>query len=340
DGAFDEATELAFRPDPGVRQVTGVTYCVGGPGATPHILFQGRVPAGETVFLNLDVVPGTYRLRGPGAIGKAYVLFAGQTEGPRRSGFATVSRHSLTGPHEALAGPRLSLQIKNEDVMDHQVMLELADRRDDIVTAGYVTALSRFRAQLASEVLSEGVQLPVGMMAFLTVTLADAKKLREDLGEQEARDAAEAAFALAAERVGTLGGTAFKREGDVLTSAFFDPLDCVRAGLGVLGALRDDPRFSDVLKFRVGADAGSCKALTEGGQIGYAGLAVSHSATAAQLARGDDLAVTRALASEVGVDLYLSQNQDWAFEPIRGTDEAPEAARYFRIRPIPEAAAI
>jgi class 3 adenylate cyclase len=340
DGSFDEATELAFRPDPEVRPVSGMTYCVGGPGATPHILFQGRVPAGETVFLNLDVMPGTYRLRGPRVMGKAYVLFAGQTEGPQRSGFATVSRHALSGPAEALAGPRLSMQIKNEDVMDLQVVLELSNRRDDVATAGYVTAFSRFRAFLASEVLSEGVQLPVGMMAFLTVTLADAKRLRDDLGDEEARDAAEAAFTLVAERVGTLGGTVFKREGDALTSAFFDPLDCVRAGLGVLGAVRADPRFADVLQFKVGADAGACHARTEGGQIAYAGQAVSHSATSAQLARGDDLAVTRALASEVGVELYLSQNQDWASEPIRATGEAPEAARYFRIRPVPEAAAV
>lgn len=78
----DDVVELTFKPHPAYRKVQEATYCVGGPGSQPHVLFQARVLPGAGRDVTLPVPPGRYRLRGPRIAGMLDLLFHGAR--PRR----------------------------------------------------------------------------------------------------------------------------------------------------------------------------------------------------------------------------------------------------------------
>src|SRR5262249_31751390 len=59
------SVEMIFRIHPEIRAAETGVFCVGGPGHSPHVVAQVRVPAAERVDLDLTLTEGAYRVRGP-----------------------------------------------------------------------------------------------------------------------------------------------------------------------------------------------------------------------------------------------------------------------------------
>src|SRR5215212_7918126 len=78
---FDRAVELTFRPNPSVRVVEGLQFCVGGPQVTPHIVIQQLLAPGATREFAIPLEAGRYRLRSSELEGGRYLKASG--EGPR-----------------------------------------------------------------------------------------------------------------------------------------------------------------------------------------------------------------------------------------------------------------
>lgn len=143
--AGEENIELAFRPAPAVREITGVTYCVGGPGATPHVLFQDELAPGARLELALPVEPGLYRLRSALPKGEAIVHYLG-AEGPAREAAAVrVTEAGVLAPADALAGETLKLALESEAAAV-QVVLERTAMGSEIATAHHVRATPSYQA--------------------------------------------------------------------------------------------------------------------------------------------------------------------------------------------------
>ncbi|MBL9086096.1 MAG: hypothetical protein JNM10_03050, partial [Planctomycetia bacterium] len=60
---FDRNLEAVFRPAADLRRIGAETYCLGGPGATPHVVAQQRVRPGATVAFTATLAPGAHRVR-------------------------------------------------------------------------------------------------------------------------------------------------------------------------------------------------------------------------------------------------------------------------------------
>jgi class 3 adenylate cyclase len=297
-GTFDRTIELAFRPAPALRKVEETVYCVAGPGATPHVVFQGEVQ-GE-VPLALAVEPGTYRLRG--SWGEAYVTYLG--DGERLAGTIDLAAPADV---EATAGPRLELTLKHASGTPQVAVLEREAWGDQAVTAAYAGTLAAFRDVLGAEGL--GAPMPVELLAFVALRARGAARVYADLGPAEGHalitgwlDGWRAAVAAAR-------GTVFKGGGDTLLATFYDPLAAVETALALLDLAAELLPPHPALGLAVGADAGGCVALGPG--VDFAGAPVERALAASGFARPGELLLGADLAGELGVQLLLESSDRW-----------------------------
>lgn len=162
----DDKVELTFRPDPRYRRIEEATYCVGGPGATPHVCFQSRLLPGAGRDVGLTVPPGSYRLRGPRI--KAPFDFQYHGEGPplAEGEVAPEPPTILAGPAGAapepvegeepgpdprhLTGGKLRLRVVNEDGSPLDVVIETRSWREDVITLDWLRSRPDLLAALGS----------------------------------------------------------------------------------------------------------------------------------------------------------------------------------------------
>ena len=62
---FANSIEMIFRAAPEIRDVEVQTYCIGGPAFSAHAVAQSRIAVGERFEMELGLVEGLYRIRGP-----------------------------------------------------------------------------------------------------------------------------------------------------------------------------------------------------------------------------------------------------------------------------------
>jgi hypothetical protein len=144
--------ELWFKPHPGLRAVDEVAFCVGGPGSTPHVVFQGELAPREERTLELAVEPGQYRLRGPALAGVLPLVYAGKGTAPERDAPVLVSALAFEGPGAPIVGPRFTLKLRNEDLTSMAIVLERVAISDEVVTMAYLSALPGGLARLTEAI--------------------------------------------------------------------------------------------------------------------------------------------------------------------------------------------
>jgi hypothetical protein len=145
----DQVVELTFRPNPAYRKVQEATYCVGGPGSQPHVLFQARLLPGAGRDVSLPVEAGRYRLRGP-RVAKAldFNYYPGGEPAEELPVFE-ASDEGFTGPEAPLEGPKLRLRLINATNTPQDLLIETRDWRDDAITLETVRALAADDAVIA-----------------------------------------------------------------------------------------------------------------------------------------------------------------------------------------------
>jgi Family of unknown function (DUF5939) len=137
---FDQSVELTFVPNPTLRQVVAVEYCLGGPQITPHIVAQRTLKPRERLCVAVSFPEGRYRVRAPGvAVQQAFRV--------ERDG-AKVIRVDV-GPgaapaDEPVVTPDGVLNVENADSIDHLAVIERVAWGDQAVTAAAVTSRQIF----------------------------------------------------------------------------------------------------------------------------------------------------------------------------------------------------
>ncbi|MDB5096613.1 MAG: pknB 21 [Cyanobacteria bacterium RYN_339] len=145
----DDLVELTFRPNPTYRKVQEATYCVGGPGSQPHVLFQARLLPGAGRDVSLSIDPGRYRLRGPRiAAPLEFNYFTGDEVAEELPVFEAADA-GFTGPEADVQGPKLRLRLINTTNTPQDLLIETRDWRDDATTLARVRALAADDAVIA-----------------------------------------------------------------------------------------------------------------------------------------------------------------------------------------------
>jgi adenylate cyclase len=330
---FDRAVELTFRPNPSVRAVEGLQFCVGGPQVTPHIIIQQSLAPGATREVSIPLDAGRYRLRSSEIAGGQYLQASvdGATE--------VTLKASDEGwiDEELCLGVKPKLLLENATDKNQFFVLERMAWSDQAATAAEVTALQVFRDLFANEALRPGEQISVGTLTVLFTDLRGSTQLYREIGDAPAFGCVMNHFDVLREAIAEEDGAMVKTIGDAVMAVFRRPAGALRAFLTAQEVLASPPDGKRPLLLKVGIHTGPCIAVTLNGRLDYFGCTVNLAARLEGLSSGGDVVISSAvqLDPEVAEMIYGDEAEFVAsrFEKtLKGFDE--EQFELWRVRPI------
>jgi adenylate cyclase len=291
---FDRAVELTFRPNPSVRVVEGLQFCVGGPQVTPHIVLQQLLAPGARRELSLPLEKGRYRLRGSGVAG-------GQSLEATAGGAAEAT---LRASDDGWTDEELSLStepkliLENATDREQYFFLERMAWSDQAATAAEVTALQIFRDLFSNEALRPGEQISVGTLTVLFTDLRGSTQLYREIGDAPAFGCVMSHFDVLREAISQEDGALVKTIGDAVMAVFRRPAGALRAFLSAQQTLASPARGGRPLLLKVGIHSGPCIAVTLNGRLDYFGCTVNMAARLEGLSSGGDVVISSAVRAD------------------------------------------
>jgi class 3 adenylate cyclase len=307
---FDRYVELTFRPNPAVRRVDIMAFCIGSPEGTPHIVAQQLLPAGDRRALNLPLEPGNYRLR-------AFELPGSQdiTVVPDGASDAQVTISRDGWPRETLrVNERFSLALHNQTDSEQLLILERMAWSDQATTAAEVTALQMFRDLFAAEALRPGEQISVGTLTVLFTDLRESTKLYREIGDATAFGRVMNHFDVLRQAIAEHDGAVVKTIGDAVMAVFRCAADGLVAMLEAQRKLAAPPDGSMPLQLKAGLHTGPCIAVTLNDRLDYFGSTVNLAARLEGLSSGSDVIISRPVFEDVQVRELLDAKRLSAVE--------------------------
>ena len=179
---FDQSVELTFSPNPSVRAVSRLEYCMGGPQVTPHVVAQGRLGPSEALTVVVAYPEGRYRVRAQGLpVQRAFRV--------ERGGGSDARIEVGPGPapaDEPRLAPGATLRVVNADGRERLAVVERTAWGDQSVTAADVTSRQVFRDLFSREVLRQGERISVGSITIVFTDLKDSTGMYSEIGDAPA----------------------------------------------------------------------------------------------------------------------------------------------------------
>jgi len=332
---FDRLVELAFRPNPAVRQIESREYCIGGPQVTPHIVAQQLLPPQTERSATITLDEGRYRVRARGSPGSQFLSVA--DDGPTQ---ATLCLSAAGWPEEELClAPKSELRWENETSTEQLLILERMAWSDQAATAAEVTALQLFRDLFATEALRLGEQISVGSLAILFTDLRGSTRLYREIGDATAFALVMDHFKVLREAIAAEEGALVKTIGDAVMAVFRRPAAALRATLRAQQALATPPGGAPPLMLKAAIHYGPCIAVTLNDRLDYFASTVNIAARLAGLSLGGDVVISTAVHSDPEVADLLDQLQGGlTAESFEATLKGFDAERFELWRVLPASA--
>jgi class 3 adenylate cyclase len=303
---FDQSVELTFVPNPTLRQVSRIEYCLGGPQITPHIVAQAVLEPGMTFLVPAAYPEGRYRVRNPGiAVQQAFRIEHG---GP-----STV--RILVGPalapiDEPAVAPGGTLEIVNTDTEGHLAVIERVAWGDQAVTAAAVTSRQIFRDLFSREILRQGEKISVGVITIVFTDLKNSTQLYREIGDATAFGRVLSHFDTIKAAVAEEGGGIVKTMGDAVMAAFTQPGTALRAMAKAQAALASPPEGGMPFFLKCSIHEGPCLAINQNDRLDYFGTTVNVGARLCSLSTGADIVVSDPVLRDPGVATLMESARD------------------------------
>lgn len=294
---LDRSLEAVFTPHPQVREVPEFHYCLGGPGTTPHIVYQKLLAPGEQHAFSIRLAEGRYRVRFSGcsqyrwlqlgAAGVADALWQVHDNG--------VDGADLDG----CAGRPLAVTFHNASKRNVLVAMESVEWARDALSAGELVADQRFRDLFSNEVLAPGIKLAVESATILFTDLVGSTAMYNDLGDARAFSLVRTHFDILHQLVQKHQGAIVKTIGDAIMAVFTRPENALLAAHELHDQVDRYVRqkgHDRGAELKIGLHEGPCIAVTLNEKLDYFGTTVNLAARVQNLSRGRDIVVTRSLA--------------------------------------------
>lgn len=299
---FERSVELTFAPNAAIRPVNARDYCVGSPGATPHVVVQQMLPPHSERELTPVLEPGRYRLRAAGLPGVWPFLVAPDDGAPA----ATLPVSDDGWPDEELRlAPKPILRMRNETARSRLVHIERTAWSDQAATAAEVTALQVFRDLFSTEALRPGEQISVGNLAVLFTDLRDSTRLYREIGDAPAFGRVMSHFDALRDAVAAQDGAVVKTIGDAVMAVFRRPVAALQAVLRAQRAVSAIAPGGRSLALKAGIHLGPCIAVTLNGRLDYFGSTVNLAARLHRFSSGNDVVISQAMRSDPEVAEWL-----------------------------------
>lgn len=301
---FDQSVELNFVPDPSVRRVSRLQYCMGGPQITPHVVAQKDLAPGENLYVAMALPEGRYRVRTRGVP----VMQAFRIE---RGGAAAVRVDVGPSPapmDEPSVAPDGVLNIRNtgpEALMAHVERIAWSDQS---VTAAAVTSRQVFRDLFSREILRPGERISVGTITIVFTDLKNSTQLYREIGDAPAFGRVLGHFDVIRAAVADEGGAIVKTMGDAVMAAFVHPDAALRAMRRAQSELASPERARAVLALKCSIHRGPCLAISQNDRLDYFGTTVNVGSRLCSLSTGTDIVVSGQVLQDPGVTAILSSS--------------------------------
>jgi class 3 adenylate cyclase len=302
---FDRSVELTFRPNPRVRPVKEVAYCVGGPQVTPHIVVQQLLQPHESRIVTLSLEPGRYRVRTLKLRGGQF--FRVETSGEEGASFEAT----LTGwsGDEPILCTHPTLYLLNRTEEEQLFIVERFGWSDKVVTAAEVFAFQTFRDLFSREALRPGERVAIGTLTIAFTDLKGSTDLYLSIGDAPAFGLVMDHFDVLRECVVAEEGAIVKTIGDAVMAVFSRPVQAVRAMAKAQHRLAHPPEGVRPLYLKAGIHSGPCIAVNLNGRLDYFGSTVNIAARLEGQSSGTDLILSEAVRFDPEVVEWLIQAQ-------------------------------
>lgn len=307
DVELDRNLEAVFRPAADLRRVATKTFCLGGPGTTPHVVAQVRLAPHTSARLAPPLEAGSYRLRASRAAGSALLrVEAGAAPGAVP---VEVADGGVRLPTRTSAPPGpVTLEVTHVGTRHAVVVLERVRWLDDVATALDVVAVPGFRDLFASEVLSPGERVAVRRIAILFTDLRGSTALYRRIGDSAAYALVRDHFRVLGDAIRRHDGILVKTIGDAVMAGFRSPAAAVAAALEMhrLVAALAPPEGAGALVLKAGVHQGASIAVNAGGRLDFFGTTTNLAARAQHASLGGDVVVTEDVLADEDVRRLLA----------------------------------
>ena len=317
---FDQSVELTFVPNPTVRRVQRLEYCLGGPQITPHIVAQKRLGPAESLYVAMSFPEGRYRMRTQG-IGIQHAFRIEQGGSPA----AQISLGPGPAPTtEPSLAPDGVLTVVNADSAELLAVIERIAWSDQSVTAAAVTSRQVFRDLFSREILRPGERISVGAVTVVFTDLKNSTRLYREIGDAPAFGRVLNHFDVLKAAVSEGGGAVVKTMGDAVMATFTEPLEALRAMRAAQAALARPEGGQPPLALKCSIHQGPCLAISQNERLDYFGTTVNVCSRLCALSTGSDVVVTdRVLRDAEVAALFAGPGATRDTATLRGMGDAP-----------------
>lgn len=299
---FDQSVELSFVPDPAIRRVSRIEYCLGGPQITPHVVAQKDLGARESLYIALAFPEGRYRIRTRDvAVMQAFRIERGGTPSARID----------VGPDpvpvdEPVVAPDGVLNVQNTDSARHMVFVERVAWSDQSVTAAAVTSRQIFRDLFSRELLRPGERITVGTITIVFTDLKNSTQLYREIGDAPAFGRVLGHFDTIKAAVAEEGGAIVKTMGDAVMATFIHPVAALRAMSRAQAELSRSERARSPFALKCSIHQGPSLAINQNERLDYFGTTVNVGSRLCALSSGADIVVSGQVLGDPAVKELLS----------------------------------
>ncbi|MBK8205482.1 MAG: adenylate/guanylate cyclase domain-containing protein [Planctomycetes bacterium] len=309
---LDRSLEAVFTPHPQVREIPEFHYCLGGPGTTPHIVYQHLFKPGDEHAFTIRLAEGRYRLRVTGD--KRYRWLEVSQGGTGGTEIAYTCRNEAIegGDQTAPAGSAFPVRIRNESTRNVVAVIESVEWANDALSAGELVADQRFRDLFSNEVLAPGIKLAVEDATILFTDVVGSTALYNSLGDAKAFALVRTHFDILHEIVEKFRGAIVKTIGDAIMAVFTRPDAALQAAAELhahANAYVRQQGHTAGVQLKVGLHVGPCIAVTLNERLDYFGTTVNLAARVQHLSEGGDIMVSNALAERTDNCAPLREQQ-------------------------------
>ena len=157
DASLADSVALTLRPDPAIRPEQEPIGCLSSPARMPHIAGQITVPPRQETEWTVDLLPGTYRLRGWPQLDPLTLTV--HADAPRRELSVQATPKSLSPPTLRAGAGRVLLRVRSKLDEPLVLVLERPWKEPNTLTIGRVLEWPEIAALLPSGALEPGLDM-------------------------------------------------------------------------------------------------------------------------------------------------------------------------------------
>jgi adenylate cyclase len=307
-----------FTAHPQVREVEEAKYCLGGPGTTPHIVYQSMLRPGERDAQAIALPPGRYRARFTGERTHRWIDVVDSKDRARGLAYRVHDSGIEQGDQEVASADAIEMAIENVSKRTVLVSIESVAWARDALSAGELVADQRFRDLFSGEVLAPGIKLAVEHATIVFTDLVGSTAMYQALGDASAFSLVWTHFDALRRIVDQSRGAIVKTIGDAIMAVFMRPEDALSAADALHAQVASFCRergHEYPVALKIGVHDGPCIAVTLNDRLDYFGSTVNLAARVESKSEGGDIVVSLDLAERTK-DAAILRDRGWRSEPL------------------------